>query len=55
MGVGKGVTKDEAGRGSERRKYPVFNKIFYAEFMKLSELLTKMYAYKGAEVIAYNI
>ena len=55
MWVIKGVTTDEAGRGSGRRKYPVFIKIYYAEFMKLGELLTGMYADKGAEVIAYNI
>lgn len=55
MGVGKGVSKDNAGRGSGRRKYPVFNKIFYAELMKLGELLTNMYAQKGADVIVYNI
>jgi len=55
MGVGKGVSLDEAGRGSGRRKYPVFNKIFYAELMRLGELLTKMYADKGAKTIVYNI
>ena len=55
MGVGKGVNYDDAGKGSGRRKYPVFNKIFYAEMMKLGELLTEMYAKKGAEIIIYNL
>jgi hypothetical protein len=55
IGVGRGVSYAEAGRDSGRRKYSVFNRIFYAELMKLGELLTKMYSQKGAQYIAYNV
>jgi hypothetical protein len=54
MGVGKGVSIADAGTG-KRKKYPVFNKILYAEIMRLGELLTEMYAINGAKIIVYGI
>ena len=63
MGVGSGTTYDERddqyaanrafgkGAGTRRRRYPVYNKIFYSQLMRLNELLQKYYNNTALNVI----
>ncbi len=63
MGVGSGTTYDDRddqyaknrafgrGAGTRRRKYPVYNKIFYSQLMRLNELLQKYYNNTALNVI----
>lgn len=55
MGVGKGVRLDERDSGSNRKKYPVYNKIFYAEMNRLSELLSNFYMQTTQKTIVYGM
>lgn len=52
MGVGRGAA---IGQDSTRKRYPILTKTFNAEVYRLTELLTKMYANRGAAIIAYGI
>ena len=51
-GIGSGVSYGEKGN---RKKYPVYSKTFYSEFMKLGELLTRQYAFAGTKLITDSI
>lgn len=63
MGVGSGTPYDERdeqyaanrafgkGAGTKRRRYPVYNKIFYSQLMRLNELLQKYYKNTALNVI----
>ena len=56
MGVGKGMPAN--GRGAvefKRKAKPWYNRAFYSQVMKLSELYSKKYAHKGALVIVDSI
>lgn len=60
MGAGKGAKAVDASTSylrtgpNGRKRYPVFNKVFYGELFRLGELLTNMYAQKGAAIIVHN-
>lgn len=43
MGVGRGLTKAESGRGSKRRSKPWYMKAYYHSFMVLSEKSAQLY------------
>lgn len=67
MGVGRGVKLEDVkeaaisrkldGRGTGNRRRPKnwYGKTFYAERMKLAEILAKKYAHKGSIIIVENI
>ena len=52
MGVGKGAP---IGADSSRKRHKVFTKTFQAELYRLTELMTSMYANRGAAVVALGI
>jgi len=67
MGVGSGTTYDDRddqyaanraygkGAGTRRRRYPVYNKIFYSQLMRLNELLQKYYKNTAQNIIVNAI
>jgi len=54
MGVGKGVHKDEV-KDSIRKPHNFFNKVFYSEFRRLSELMTEKYKDQALHIISDNV
>jgi hypothetical protein len=56
MGVGKGVTLEDAGITETRRKPRLwYSPTFYAEFKKLVQILAEKYGIKGQMAIVENI
>lgn len=51
MGVGRGVTKENAGRGSGREAKPWYNKAFYASAMRAVEFSMEW----GGKMFIYQI
>jgi len=51
MGVGKGVSFEETGRESGRKKYKVYSSTTYSQIMRLLELLQIQYMTMGANAI----
>lgn len=54
MGVGKGTTINQVG-STNRKPKPWYSKIFWSQFMKLTELLKDKYSIKSQIVIITEI
>jgi len=52
MGVGRGDKRDDFD--NKRKKYPVYNKIFWGELQRLSELLQIYYLKTAQKIIVYG-
>lgn len=55
MGVGKGVSIDDVGVSSTRKRKPWYSRTLYIELIKLSEILAEKYAHKGVLAIVEGI
>lgn len=56
MGVGRGVSLEEASQTWHRRKKkPWYSKVFFSEIKKLTDIVAEKYARKGAMMIVENM